>query len=187
MPRMQRPREEGWALPRALTLAAAACWLAGLAVPFLKGSAKLLLVPIVREFNLPLFLDYLVDAGQGATAAPLAALLLFAPAAFLLWLAAALATHPRRRRLPAPPARAAGLLLLLNAGGLLAVRAGAAERATARLLPGAWLLLGGLALGTAAAAVLPRAGRRGARVPAGAPNAAAAPSAAAAKTRTEEE
>lgn len=174
-------------MARALALAAVVCWLAGLAVPFLKGSAKLLLVPIVREFNLPLFLNYLVDAGQGATAAPLAVLLLFAPAAFLLWLGAALTPHAWLRRLPAPPARAAGLLLLLNGGGLLAVRAGAAERATARLLPGAWLLLGGLALGTAAAALLPGAGRRGARVPARAPGAAAAAPARAAKSRTEEE
>lgn len=186
MPRIQRPRGESWAVARALALAAVVCWLAGLAVPFLKGSAKLLLVPIVREFNLPLFLDYLVDAGQGATAAPLAVLLLFAPAALLLWLAAALAPHAWRR-LPAPPARAAGLLLALNAGGLLAVRAGAAERATARLLPGAWLLLGGLALGTAAAALLPRPVRRGGRVPAGAPGAAAPPPARAAKSRPEEE
>ena len=80
-----------------ITVMAAACWLAGLAVPFLKGVAKLLLVPITREFNLPLFLSYLVREDQGMTAVLLAVPMVLAPALLLLWLAALLA--PRRRLL----------------------------------------------------------------------------------------
>jgi len=141
---------------------------AGLALPFLTGSRRLLLVPLARALPLPALAAALAREGRWVTAGAVALCGAAIPAALALSLTPALLLpDPSRSRLAAALLRywrwrgwIAALLAALLAAGVRA--SSGRDGLTVRLGPGALFLLGGVALLAAAATLLSQgaAGRR---------------------------
>lgn len=146
---------------RVLIAGALALYLAGLFLPFLHGSIKLLVVPVSRSLTLPQFAMHLADNERFVTLALVVIAAFVAPVALFLGILTAI--WPARRPLPGVLAAALPFwrwrgwaVVILGAALTSGIRASSGVDGTPslRLLPGAWTFVGSLVVGAAAATLI---------------------------------